>query len=110
MNLKSFFIITVILFFISCSKDKTNSCTINPTYDVEISSIMSSYCIACHQSNNSSGGVSLEDENLVEQHINQIILEIEAQSMPPYGMPVPTDLERDSIIVILNCWLENVVR
>ena len=39
-----------------------------------------------------------------------VILEIESQSMPPYGMPAPTDLERDSIIVTLNCWLENVVR
>ena len=54
--------------------------------------------------------INLDDKNLVEQHINQIILEIESQSMPPYGMPAPTDLERDSIIVILNCWLENVVR
>ena len=110
MNFKCFFIHIMILVFISCSKDKTNSCIINPSYDVEVSSIMNAYCIACHQTNNASGGVNLDDKNLVEQHINQIILEIESQSMPPYGMPAPTDLERDSIIVILNCWLENVVR
>ena len=110
MKFNCIFIISVLFSSISCSKDKTNNCTINPTYDVEISSIMNSYCIACHQSNNASGGVVLDDKNSVEQHINQIILEIEAQTMPPYGMPAPTDLERDSIIVILNCWLENVVR
>jgi hypothetical protein len=52
----------------------------------------------------------LEDKNSVEQHINQIILEIESQSMPPYGMPAPLGLERDSIIVILNCWLDNLVQ
>ena len=110
MNFKCFFIHIMILVIISCSKDKTNSCTTNPSYDIEVSSIMNSYCISCHQLNNASGGVVLDDRNSVEQHINQIILEIEAQTMPPYGMPAPTDLERDSIIVILNCWLENVVR
>ena len=110
MKFNRFFISIVLSVLISCSKDKTNNCTINPSYDVEVSYIMNAYCIACHQTNNSSGGVKLDDKNLVEQHINQIILEIESQSMPPYGMPAPTDLERDSIIVILNCWLENVVR
>ena len=110
MNLKSYLFILLISALISCSKDKTNTCTIIPSYDVEISSIINTYCIACHQSNNASGGVILEDKNSVEQHINQIILEIESQSMPPYGMPAPLGLERDSIIIILNCWLENVVR
>ena len=110
MKYNCFFISIVLSALISCSKDKTNNCTINPSYDVEVSSIMNAYCIACHQTNNASGGVNLDDKNLVEQNINQIILEIESQSMPPYGMPAPTDLERDSIIVILNCWLENVVR
>lgn len=110
MKFNCLFIISVLFSSISCSKDKTKNCTINPTYDVEISSIMNSYCIACHQSNNASGGVILEDKNSVEQHINQIILEIESQSMPPYGMPAPLALERDSIIVILNCWLDNLVQ
>ena len=108
MKFNCFFVFMLLLAFISCSKDKTNSCTTNPSYDVEVSYIMNAYCIACHQTNNASGGINLDNKNFVEQHINQIISEIESQSMPPYGMPAPTDSERDLIIVILNCWLENL--
>ena len=110
MNFKSYLIILLISALISCSKDKTNTCTIIPSYDVEISSIINTYCIACHQSGNTAGGINLENKNFVEQHIDQIISEIETQSMPQYGSPAPTDAERDSIIIILNCWLDNVIR
>ena len=63
MNLKSYLIILLISALISCTKDKTNTCTIIPSYDVEISSIINSYCIACHQSGNTAGGINLENEN-----------------------------------------------
>ena len=79
MNLKSYLFILLISALISCSKDKTNTCTIIPSYDVEISSIINSYCIVCHQSGNAAGGINLENENFVEQHIDQIISEIETQ-------------------------------
>jgi len=107
INIKYFFSVIIFTILFSCTKDRTNNCSISPTYSDDLVPIFNSYCISCHQGNNISGGVLLDNWSSVEQHINQIISEIEIQTMPPYGMPRPTDSERDSIIIILNCWLEN---
>ncbi|MAW83746.1 MAG: hypothetical protein CL832_04870 [Crocinitomicaceae bacterium] len=105
--IKYFFSAIILTILFSCTKDRTNNCSISPTYSNDLVPIFNSYCISCHQGNNISGGVLLDNGSSVEQHINKIISEIEIQTMPPYGMPTPTDSERDSIIIILNCWLEN---
>lgn len=55
----------------------------------------------CHQTNNASGNVILENHTTISDNINMSILEIEAGTMPP-SSPL-----NDSIITLLNCWVEN---
>ena len=107
MKIKRILFFSILLLFFSCTKDRTSNCAISPTYSDDLIPIFNSYCISCHEGNNSSGGVLLDNMNSVEQHITTIINEIETQTMPPYGMPIPKDSERDSIVLILNCWLDN---
>ena len=89
------------IIFLACSKDKTSTCTIFPTFTQDVEQIFMSNCTPCHQTNNNYGGVILENHSTISNNINASILEIEAGTMPP-SSPL-----NDSIITMLNCWVEN---
>ena len=89
------------LIFLACSKDKTSTCTSFPSFSQDIEQIFISNCMPCHQTNNAGGNVILENHTTISDNINMSILEIEAGTMPP-SSPL-----NDSIITMLNCWVEN---
>ena len=76
MNLKSYLFILLISALISCSKDKTNTCTIIPSYDVEISSIINSYCIVCHQGEDRELWIRILKNHPLFYHKNKTFIEV----------------------------------
>ena len=54
-----FLCLSTLLF--SCTKDRTKQCDIDPSYSFDIAPFFNTYCVACHQSNSSSGGVNLDN-------------------------------------------------
>jgi len=102
LNLKTIYIFSFVLsIFFGCSKDKTSACTSFPTFSQEIEQVFITNCMPCHQTNNANGGVILENHSTISNNINASILQIEAATMPP-STPL-----NDSIISLLNCWVEN---
>ena len=88
----------------SCSKDKTMEplpCEANPSFETEIKSIFLNNCTSCHNSNANNVGVILEDYESIKLNLDHSIEEISIGTMPPSGKL------NDSIIVLLNCWVEN---
>ena len=104
-NINLFLLFCLIVYVISCTKDETSLCDIDPSFSDDVQPIFNMYCISCHESNAASGGVSLNDFSSVYNHINSSISEIEQGTMPPIGMPTPTNSEKDSILEIINCWV-----
>ena len=105
IKINLFLLFCLIVCIVSCTKDKTSVCDIDPSFAVDVQPFFDMYCVTCHESNSASGGVVLNDYNAVYNHINSSISEIEQGTMPPYGMPSPTTSEKDSILEILNCWV-----
>ena len=54
-----FLCLSTLLF--SCTKDRTEQCDIDPSYSFDIAPFFNTYCVSCHQSNSSSGGVNLDN-------------------------------------------------
>jgi len=88
----------------SCSKDKTMEplpCEANPSFETEIKSIFLNNCTSCHNSNANNAGIILADYESIKLNLDHSIEEISIGTMPPSGKL------NDSIIVLLNCWIEN---
>ena len=98
-----FLCLSTLLF--SCTKDRTKQCDIDPSYSFNIAPFFNTYCVACHQSNSSSGGVNLDNFESVSNHIDQSISEFRDGTMPSPGSLSPEPSQRDSILELLNCWV-----
>ena len=93
IKINLFLLFCLIVCIVSCTKDKTSVCDIDPSFAVDVQPFFDMYCVTCHESNSSSGGVVLNDYNAVYSHINSSISEIEQGTMP-YGMPSPTTFRK----------------
>jgi len=89
------------LIFLACSKDKTSTCSSFPAFTQDIEQIFITNCTSCHQTNAANGNIILENYTTISDNINVSILQIEAGTMPP------TAPLNDTIITMLNCWVEN---
>ena len=98
-----FLCLSTLLF--SCTKDRTKQCDIDPSYSSDIAPFFNTYCVSCHQSNSSSGGVNLDNFESVSNHIDHSISEFRDGTMPSPGSLSPESSKRDSILEILNCWV-----
>ncbi len=91
-------------FLLTCTKDKTRECDIDPSYLGDVAPFFNTYCISCHNANTASGGIILDNYENVSNQIDYCISQFREGLMPPYGSISPDSSERDSILELLNCW------
>ncbi|MDG2343006.1 MAG: hypothetical protein P8L23_00325 [Flavobacteriales bacterium] len=108
-NILNFIFLTMVC--ISCSKDKTEPplpCLDNPSFDLEIKNIFLNNCSGCHQTGNAINGIVLEDFSSIKLNLDHSMEEIQNGTMPPPSVIMPpSGMLNDSIISLLNCWVEN---
>lgn len=70
----------------------------------QIKHIINKYCSSCHNSysNNGLSTLNLTEENSPYQELMSILARVKNGTMPPPGMPSPSDCELD----ILKAWVE----
>lgn len=94
----------------SCEKEEnessnnstsTSTCTSNTTisYAKDIAPLMSTNCVSCHNSSQSSGGIILDNYASVSQFASSSLHAIENGSMPPSGKLAAEDIQK------LTCWI-----
>ena len=91
-------------FLFSCTKDRTKECDIDPSYSSDIAPFFNTYCVSCHQSNSSSGGVNLDNFESVSNHIDYCISEFRRNNAS-FRQLIPGYFTKDSILELLNCWV-----
>ena len=100
-----FFFLTVLLVF-SCTKENEEdylSCDIDSVdYTSTIKNIIDLKCVNCHFDGNINGPV-LENYEQVIGEIDNILLQINTNTMPPLGSPTLTECEKLQI----QAWLDN---
>jgi hypothetical protein len=106
---KLFTIAFFCLLLVSCKKESTKTLspiTNNPTscsqtisYKNEVEPMIKMYCLGCHSSNQTSGGINLSGYSNTSTHASRSLNSIKNGSMPPVGS-IP-----DSLIQKLNCWI-----
>ena len=74
----------------------------------DIQAVISQYCVVCHNEALATAGLNLADVNIENVSANPAVLEkivrkLRAGTMPPLGMPAPSDSDRFGMIG----WLEN---
>jgi hypothetical protein len=99
----------VISFLFSCKKEATPTtvyntninvnCSKTISYKNEISPMLNMYCIGCHSSNQSSGGINLSGFSNASNLATRSLNSIKNGSMPPMGS-IP-----DSLVQKLSCWI-----
>lgn len=105
------FIIPVI--FTACTSDNYddyygNQCDVeNVTYSQTVAPIISNQCLSCHNSNNSSGGISLEGYDNVKKQADNGNLIGTIKHLPGYSaMPEGGKLD-DCTILKIETWIDN---
>src|SRR5262245_48998200 len=79
-----------------------------PSYTQVIRPLVTRYCLTCHNSSKTRGGIDLEafpDEATVRKNLplwQKVAENLRSGSMPPAGKPPPTPAELDT----LNTWLD----
>ena len=83
-------------------------------YDKEIKPLLTQYCAPCHGAKKVRGGVNIEEYATLasiqkDQTIwRKVIAQIHERTMPPEGVPQPTQSQRDKINAYLTGALNNV--
>jgi hypothetical protein len=105
-----FFILSVTLIALSCSKDKVPTVALNPSdcpkeisFKTDIIKIMNDNCISCHNTNNPSAGFDLTNFDGVGKDPSKILSSMK-QDGSAMSMPVGSKLP-DSTIQKVYCWI-----
>ncbi|MFN8338157.1 MAG: hypothetical protein U0T36_03985 [Saprospiraceae bacterium] len=111
----SFFAFSLVLSFLSCSKDDSSSSNIDctgttPKYSTEIATIMNTSCASagCHDATTKAEGYNLSTYATVvtatksSAFLKSIKHESGATAMPQGGSKLP-----DATIKIIQCWIQN---
>ncbi|MBI5375097.1 MAG: c-type cytochrome [Candidatus Schekmanbacteria bacterium] len=85
----------------ACSGGGGGGPVANPTYDADIKSILSSYCISCHKGASPSAGVKLDTYADAVANASAMKTAVDAGTMPPSG-----SLAADLVTTIDN-WVNN---
>jgi hypothetical protein len=82
------------------------------TYDKEIQPLLTKYCAGCHGKDRASAGVKVAETALAalqkdQENWRKIVRHVKDRSMPPQGMPQPSQTERDRLTGWLTLALDS---
>jgi hypothetical protein len=83
-------------------------------YDGEIKPLLDKYCANCHGAKKPAGGIDLTKVKEVaalqkdQTAWRKVVTQVHDRSMPPNGMPQPTQAEREKLVNWLTHTLDNV--
>jgi hypothetical protein len=102
------YLVIVVFFHTSCTKDKTtlsvidNSCSDTISFSNQILPMVQTYCISCHDYGNSTGYILTNHANISANAtlVYNSLLGTSVQLMPKDGPAI-----NDSLIKQFSCWI-----
>lgn len=110
------FAIAISFLILSCEKDEDDvlasfDCTnVEPTYDLEIKSILNRECATsgCHSSSSQAGGISLGNYMAAENESSKARFLGAINQLSGYeSMPRSSNKLSDDDIKLITCWVDN---
>ena len=114
-SVQAFKILTILtaVVFTACTSDNYddyygNQCDLeNVTYKQTVAPIISNQCLSCHNSNNASGGISLEGYENVKKQVDNGKLLGTIKHLPGYK-PMPEGGKLDDCTILkIETWINN---
>ncbi len=82
-------------------------------YEKEIRPVVTQFCVRCHAGEKASGGINFaaySDVTALQKAQNtwrRALIQIRERSMPPKGVPQPTEVQRDRLVQWISHTLDN---